>query len=176
MLKRAAFISMLASTLACLSLAACQPKAPEAPAVEPTPEQAQAPAAPAGAALAADEIAAPAGEITATSPAPGAKLTSPITVEGTVINTWMFEGVFPVELAVDGEVVTAAPAQQQAPDNWTNPGPVKFKATIEFTVTEEKSAVLILKEDMPKPKSPDSDEPGPARTLRIPVTLAPSAN
>jgi hypothetical protein len=171
MLKSAA----LASTLAWLLLAACQPQTPAAPAAEPAPEQAQA-APPAGVALAADEIAAPTGEINVTSPAPGAKVTSPLTVEGSVINNWMFEGVFPVELAVDGEVVTSAPGQQQAPDNWTNPGPVKFKATVEFTVTEEKSAVLILKEDMPRPKSPDSDEPGPARTLRIPVTLAPSAN
>lgn len=172
-MKRAAIASSL---LATVLLAACQPQEPAAPAPEPTPEQASASAVSGSIELAADEVAAPAGEITVTSPAPGSKVTSPLTVEGTVINNWMFEGVFPVELAVDGEVVTAAPGQQQAPDNWTNPGPVKFKAVIEFTVTEEKSAVLILKEDMPRPKSPDSDEPGPARTLRIPVTLAPSAN
>ena len=165
MLKRAALV--------CLLLAACQPDQSSAPAPEPAPEQAQAPAGPA---LAADELSAPAGEITVASPAPGAKVTSPLTVEGTVINNWMFEGVFPVELASDGQVIVQAPAQQQAPDNWTNPGPVKFKAVLEFTVTKETSAVLILKEDMPRPKSPDSDEPGPARTLRIPVVLLPPAN
>jgi hypothetical protein len=172
-MKRAAIASSL---LASVLLAACQPQTAETPAPEPAPEQATGPAVSSGVELAADEISAPAGEITVSAPAPGAKVTSPLTVEGSVINNWMFEGVFPVELAVDGDVITVAPGQQQAPDNWTNPGPVKFTATLEFTVTEEKSAVLILKEDMPKPKSPDSDEPGPARTLRIPVTLAPATN
>jgi hypothetical protein len=156
-----------------LLAAACQPQqtpAPETKPADPAPEQAAAPAQ-----LAADEIPAPAGEITVTSVAAGAKVKSPLSVEGTVINTWMFEGVFPAELAADGEAIVQAPAQQQAPDNWTNPGPVKFKATLEFTVTKETPAVLILKEDMPKPKSADSDEPGPARTLRIPVVLVPAS-
>ncbi len=158
---------------ACLALAACAPQAkpPEqaaAPVVEPAVQPAAAP-------LAADEIPAPAGEMTVTSPVSGAKVTSPLTVEGAVINNWMFEGVFPAELAIDGEVISQAPAQQQAPDNWTNPGPVHFKAVLTFEVREETSAVLILREDSPKPVSPDSDVAGPARTLRIPVVLVPAA-
>jgi hypothetical protein len=158
--------------LTVILLAACQPQATPAP--EKPPEQAAAPQVD-QTALAADEIPVPAGEVVVTSPLPGAKVTSPLVVEGTVINNFMFEGSFPVEVAVGSEVLDVAPGEQQAPDNWTNPGPVKFKATLEFTVTEEKQAVLILKEDMPKPKSPDSDEPGPARTLRIPVTLSQSS-
>jgi hypothetical protein len=167
MLKR----SLIA--LALLAATACQPQqtpAPETKPADPAPEQAAA-----AAQLAADEIPAPAGEITVASLTAGAKVKSPLNVEGTVINNWMFEGVFPAELASDGESIVQAPAQQQAPDNWTNPGPVKFKATLEFTVTKETPAVLILKEDMPKPKSADSDEPGPARTLRIPVVLVPAS-
>lgn len=157
---------------ACLALAACSPEAkpPEqaaAPAVEPALQPAAAP-------LAAEEVPAPAGELTVASPVSGAKVTSPLTIEGTVINNWMFEGVFPAELAIDGEVISQAPAQQQAPDNWTNPGPVRFKAVLTFDVSEEKHAVLILKEDSPKPVSPDSDVAGPARTLRIPVVLVPA--
>ena len=166
MFKRAAF--------AVLMLAACTPEAPPA-APEPTPEQVEAPVTtPAATALAANEIPAPAGEITVTSPAPGARVTSPLVVEGVASNTWFFEGVFPAELAFEGEVITQGPAEQQAPDNWTNPGPVKFKATLTFDVTKEQPAELILREDMPRPVSPDSDEPGPARTLRIPVVLAPA--
>ncbi|MFT3725843.1 MAG: Gmad2 immunoglobulin-like domain-containing protein [Hyphomonadaceae bacterium] len=165
MIRYVAFIGLM--------LAACAPEAkpPEqaaAPAVEPAPQPAVAP-------LAADEIPAPAGEITMTSPVSAAKVTSPLAVEGVVANSWMFEGVFPVELAIDGEVISQAPAQQQALDNWTNPGPVRFKAVLTFDVAEEKNAVLILKEDSPKPASPDSDVPGPARTLRIPVVLVPAA-
>lgn len=165
MMKRAAF--------ALLMLAACTPeKTPEAP--EPTPEQVETPVTtPAPTALAADEIPAPAGEITVTSLAPDARVTSPLVVEGSVTNSWMFEGVFPAELASGGEVIVQAPAEQQAPDNWTNPGPVKFKATLTFDVTKETPAELILREDMPRPLSADSDEPGPARTLRIPVVLLP---
>jgi hypothetical protein len=166
---------MLKRSLIALALlsAACQPQqtpAPETKPADPAPEQAAVPAQ-----LAADEIPAPAGEITVTSVTAGAKVTSPLTVEGTVINNWMFEGSFPVELASNGESITVAPGEQQAPDNWTNAGPVKFKAQLAFTVTKETPAVLILKEDMPKPKSADSDEPGPARTLRIPVVLVPAS-
>ncbi|HEV7689453.1 MAG TPA: hypothetical protein VGO52_01450 [Hyphomonadaceae bacterium] len=166
---------MLKRSLIALALlaAACQPQqtpAPETKPADPAPEQAAVPAQ-----LAADEIPAPAGEITVTSVAAGAKVTSPLTVEGSVINNWMFEGSFPVEIAANGESIAVRPGEQQAPDNWTNVGPVKFKAALEFTVTKETPAVLILKEDMPKPKSADSDEPGPARTLRIPVVLVPAS-
>lgn len=159
--------------LACVALAACTPeaKAPDAP---QTPA-AETAVAPASAPLADGEIPAPTGEITLTSPVAGARVSSPLVVEGVAINNWMFEGVFPIELTVDGEVIAQAPAQQQAPDNWTNPGPVRFKAELTFTVTEEKNAVLILREDSPRPVSPDSDEAGPARTVRIPVTLLPMA-
>jgi hypothetical protein len=166
---------MLKRSLIALALlaAACQPQQTPAPATkpaEPAPEQAAVPSQ-----LAADEIPAPAGEITVSSVTAGAKVTSPLTVEGSVINNWMFEGSFPVELAANGESIVVRPGEQQAPDNWTNVGPVKFKAVLEFTVTKETPAVLILKEDMPQPKSADSDEPGPARTLRIPVVLVPAS-
>lgn len=159
--------------LAFVALGACTPEAkapevPQAPAVE-------APVVPASAPLVEGEIPAPEGEITLSSPLAGARVSSPLVVEGVAINNWMFEGVFPAELAVDGDVIAQAPAQQQAPDNWTNPGPVRFKAELTFTVTEEKNAVLILREDSPRPVSPDSDEAGPARTVRIPVTLLPMA-
>jgi hypothetical protein len=154
-----------------LMLAACTPEAkPPEPAVAP----AAASPTPEAPVLAADEIPAPAGEITVSSPVSGATVTSPLSVEGAVINNWMFEGVIPVELAIDGEVISQAPGQQQAPDNWTNPGPVRFKAVLTFDVTEPKNAVLILREDSPKPQSPDSDVAGPARTLRIPLVLAPA--
>ena len=81
-----------------LLAAACQPQqtpAPETKPADPAPEQAAAPAQ-----LAADEIPAPAGEITVASVTAGAKVKSPLTVEGTVINNWMFEGVFPAGAAV----------------------------------------------------------------------------
>jgi hypothetical protein len=41
-------------------------------------------------------------------------------------------------------------------------------------VAKETKAELILSEDMPQPIRDDSDERGPARSLRIPVVLVPS--
>jgi hypothetical protein len=161
---------MRLALLAFVALAACAPEA-----VSPSAPQTPAAEAPASAPLAEGEIPAPVGEITISSPLAGARVSSPLLVEGIAINNWMFEGVFPAELAVDGAVIAQAPAQQQAPDNWTNPGPVRFKAELAFTVTEEKNAVLILREDSPRPVSADSDVAGPARTVRIPVTLLPMA-
>lgn len=163
---------------AVLLLAACgeSQKPPETP-MQPTVETPPASAATADpTALAADEIAPPAGEITVTTPAAGAKIVSPLVVEGTAQNTWFFEGVFPAVLSANGQAIAQAPAQQQAPDNWTNPGPVRFKAELPFTVSSETQAVLVLREDMPAPASPDSDIEGPARTVRIPVILVPPTN
>jgi hypothetical protein len=122
-----------------------------------------------------DEILAPAGQLTVTSPVAEARVSSPLVVEGSVLNDWMFEGVFPVKLEVDGVAIAEGPAQQQAPDNWTNPGPVKFRAELAFTVDVETAATLVLAEDMPAPVESGSDVAGPARTLRIPVTLVPTA-
>ncbi len=165
------------AVVAVLLLGACGEgqKPPETP-LQPTVAAPAAPAAVDATALAADELAPPAGEITVLLPVSGARITSPLVVEGTAGNTWFFEGVFPAELVVDGEALAQAPAGQQAPDNWTNPGPVRFKAELPFMVSAETAAVLILREDMPRPISPGSDEAGPARTIRIPVTLVPAAN
>lgn len=162
--------------VAVLLLGACgeSQKPPETP-MQPTVEAPPAPAID-PAMLASNELAPPAGEITVSLPANGARITSPLVVEGTADNTWFFEGVFPAELVVDGAALAQAPAEQQAPDNWTNPGPVRFKAELPFMVSAETAAVLILREDMPRPISPGSDEAGPARTIRIPVTLVPAAN
>jgi hypothetical protein len=52
---------------------------------------------------------------------------------------------------------------------------MKFRAKLAFEVVAETPATLVLQEDMPQPVSPDSDVAGPARTLRIPIMLAPSA-
>jgi len=155
--------------LTALALAACTPDAAP-PAVETPPA-----AAASTPTLLADEVAAPEGELVVTSPRAEAMVSSPLVVEGFVQNDWMFEGVFPVTLEVDGAAIAEASGQQQAPDNWTNPGPVKFRAELVFTVDTETAATLVFKEDMPRPVSPDSDVAGPARTLRVPVTLVPPA-
>jgi len=154
--------------LAALALAACTPEAVAPPADTPAVTPATAPT------LMAGEVAAPEGQLAVTSPRTQAKVSSPLVVEGFVQNDWMFEGVFPVTLEVDGAAIAESPGQQQAPDSWTNPGPVKFRAELVFAIEQETAATLVLKEAMPKPSDPGSDEHGPARTLRVPVTLVPA--
>lgn len=158
-----------------LVLAACAPeqKPPEAP-VAPAMIEPEMP----------DDIAnsdaakykpAPEGEITVTGPAAGARVTSPLIAEGTAINTWFFEGQFVAELVADGEVLVQAPAMQAGDTNWTDPGPVNFRAEMAFEVTQETQAELILSEDMPEHIDVENDIRGPARSVRIPVVLVPAS-
>lgn len=164
MMKRAAFALLL--------LSACTPEA--AP-----PQEAAAPAVetPAPPTVTADADAtgkykpAPAGDITVKAPAAGARVRSPLVVEGTAINDWFFEGQFVAELVVKGQTLIQAPAMQAGDKSWTDPGPVGFRAEMAFSVSENTDAELILSEDMPEPISPDSDVAGPARSIRIPITL-----
>jgi hypothetical protein len=150
----------------CAALGACTPSG-EPPELPPPPD----PPAPA---VTADIPAQPA-DIVVKMPAVRARVTSPLIVEGAAINTFFFEGVFPAELVVDGKVVAEAPAEQQAPTNWTEPGPVNFKATLPFDVSKETNAEIVLREDMPAGDDPASDVSGPARTVRIPVVLVPAS-
>ena len=163
MIKRAALALLLLS--ACAPDAA-PPKEPEAPVVE-------TPAAPT--ADVAKYKAAPAGEITVASPVAGARVTSPLVAEGSAINDWFFEGQFAAELVVDGQTLVQAPAMQSGDKNWTDPGPVGFKAELAFDVTKETNAELILSEDMPEYIDEPNDIRGPARSVRIPVVLLPPA-
>ena len=166
MMKRAALALLLLS--ACAPEAA-PPKEPEAPVVETL-------AAPAAVASDAEKYkAAPAGEITVTSPVAGARVTSPLVADGTAINSWFFEGQFVAELAVDGEVLAQSPAMQAGDKSWTDPGPVGFRAELAFDVTKETNAELILSEDMPEFIDEANDIRGPARSVRIPVVLLPPA-
>ena len=98
---------------------------------------------------------------------------SPLVVEGFVKSDWVFEGQFPASIEVDGATISEAPARHELPQDGSYPDPTKFRAELVFTVTAETPATLVLKEDMPRPLNPDTDEAGPARTLRIPITLLP---
>jgi hypothetical protein len=168
MIRYAAFV--------CVALAACAPEA-KPPATPAAAEQATPDVAPQSA-EASDAMKykpAPDGEITVAAPLAGARVTSPLVAEGVAVNNWFFEGQFVAELVVDGEVITSAPAMQSGDKSWTDPGPVGFKSELAFDVTKEQNAELILSEDMPEMIDPDTDERGPARSVRIPIVLLPPA-
>jgi len=122
-----------------------------------------------------DEIPAPEGEITVTGVTPEARVTSPLIIEGLVKADWVFEGQFPTWIEVDGMKVAEAPTRHVLPEDGSYPDPLTFTAELVFDVMKETPATLVLQEDMPQPVAPGTDEAGPARTLRIPVVLAPPA-
>ncbi len=139
---RPAFLALLAA----VALSACSPPAPETPSAEPA-----------------------AGGVTifVTAPLAGARVTSPLRVEGTAPGDWFFESIFPAELrGADGALIAEAPAQAQR--DWMTEAPVPYVAELRFTVARETPATLVLREDMP------SGLPG-QREIGVPVVLVPHA-
>ncbi len=131
-----------------ISLAACSPP----------PQQAEAPV------TTATETASTAAVIIST-PASGARVTSPLIVEGTAPGDWYFEAQFPAKLVgADGAVIAEAPARAQTA--WMTEAPVAYRAEFSFSVTQETPATLVLQEDMP------ADNANPRETS-IPVVLIP---
>jgi hypothetical protein len=160
MMRRAAIL--------CLVLAACTPetKPAEAPVAQTEPATAQPAEAAAASAVNVDVGAA-------TQPADGSKVMSPLEVAGIAPNDWYFEAVFPLTLVgADGAVLAEAPAQAQT--DWTVVGPVTFRGRLAFNVDKDTPATLVLEEDMPGQDDKGDDKP--ARTVRIPVVLAPAAS
>lgn len=129
-----------------LTLGACTPPAAQAPTEAPV------------------EVAAV--MINVTTPTPGARITSPLRVEGTAPGDWFFEAVFPTQLrGADEALLAEAPAQAQS--DWMTEAPVPFVAELHFSVTQETPATLVLQEDMP-------GDAQASREIRVPVVLVPA--
>ncbi|MBL8547556.1 MAG: hypothetical protein JNL81_13910 [Hyphomonadaceae bacterium] len=128
-----------------LALAACSP-----------PRQAETPATTAETAVSLANVS---------SPVSGARVTTPVIVEGAAPGDWFFEAQFPVKLvAADGTVLAEAPARAQG--EWVTEAHVAYRAELVFIVTGETQATLVLQEDMP------ADNANP-REVTMPVVLAP---
>ncbi|MGD9815572.1 MAG: hypothetical protein AB7Q23_16960 [Hyphomonadaceae bacterium] len=96
----------------------------------------------------------------------GARLTSPATITGIAPKNWYFENQFPISLiGADGAILAEGPAIPET--SWTDPGgePIRFSITLDFTVSQDTPATLVLQEDMP-------GEDTPPREVRIPVVLS----
>lgn len=128
-------------------LAACSPPQPP-PSAETTP-------------------AAETSNVTISAPAANARVTSPLTVEGAAPGDWYFEAQFPVELVgADGAVLAEAPAWSQS--EAMTEAAVAYRAELQFSVSQETPAMLVLQEDMPA----DNTDP---REVRIPLVLLPAS-
>jgi hypothetical protein len=75
----------------------------------------------------------------------GDAVTSPLILTGIAPEDWFFENDFPVRLMVSGEEIAGAIANPDA--NWSDPGHKPFKATLEFEITEQTPAILVLQQD-----------------------------
>ncbi|WP_300375956.1 Gmad2 immunoglobulin-like domain-containing protein [Henriciella sp.] len=105
-------------------------------------------------------------EMVIDNPQPGAEVTSPIQLGGSVPGTWYFEGSFPLEIVTaEGEVITEHYASSQG--EWMTEKPVKFESEIEFSVSQPTQATLVLREDDPSGLQD-------TREARVPLVLTPT--
>ncbi len=143
--------------VAALALAACSPPA----------EKAKGQSADSPGEVAADNTGvaraglASADLVLTKAPAAGARVTSPLSIEGSAPNDWYSAGQFVAQLVnADGIIIAQSPALPQS--DWQKPGPVPFIADLAFEVDADTPATLLLQE-------PDGNAP---REKRIAVVLA----
>ncbi|MDP2598557.1 MAG: Gmad2 immunoglobulin-like domain-containing protein [Candidatus Liptonbacteria bacterium] len=105
------------------------------------------------------------GKVMVFMPHPNDKISSPVTVQGTVTGGgWYFEASFPVTiLDGDGTVLGRAPAQAQS--DWMTTGTVPFAATITFGKPKYATGTILLEKDNP------SGLPQNAGEFRVPVSF-----
>ena len=96
------------------------------------------------------------------TPQAGAKIESPLLVQGEARGYWFFEASFPVRL-FDGNVKEISVAVAQADGEWMTEEFVPFRATLQFAPPETKEGTLVLERDNP------SGLPEHADAFRIPV-------
>ncbi len=143
MLRSTRFI---AAALCVLALVACS-----------QPQEVQAPEA-------ETSVAAPI--VIVTTPTSGARVASPLIVEGTAPGDWYFEAQFVGQLrGADDAMLAEAPAR--ALGDWMTEAPVPYRAEFTFSVTQETPATIVLQEDMPA----DNAHP---REVTIPIVLVPA--
>ncbi len=92
------------------------------------------------------------------SPEIGAKISSPLAVDGEARGNWFFEASFPVKITdSNGNELAVKPAT--ANDNWMTTEFVPFSASLEFTPPKETDiGFLILKKDNPSGFSENDDQ------------------
>lgn len=84
-----------------------------------------------------------------TTPQSNSKITSPLTISGTVPPGWMFEATAHVKLADDeGNNIAAGVITEKTPGTWMSGNPVEFTNTLPFQ-TSAKSGYLIIEADNP---------------------------
>jgi len=105
-------------------------------------------------------------DIVVSFPKPNQCVSSPLTVQGKARSPWYFEAIFPIRL-VDLKCQQMSASSARAIGDWTTKEFVPFEGKLDFEVTKETRATLILENDNP------SGLPENARRKEIPVILVP---
>lgn len=87
--------------------------------------------------------------IRVSNPMPGAKVKSPLVVEGEARGPWYFEGVFPVYLIDTHGLRMGATVQAHAIGEWTTSDFVPFRATITYSAPVTGEGMIVLMKDNP---------------------------
>lgn len=98
--------------------------------------------------------------VVVTSPYPGEKISSPLSVSGSARGGWFFEGSFPIDITdYEGNIIAQKYATAQG--DWMVPRTVEvpFTGTIEFTVPEGVTrGYVVFKKDNPSDDRSLDDE------------------
>jgi len=98
-------------------------------------------------------------------PRPNQTIESPLVISGEARGNWFFEGVFPIELLDNNDVVIAQ-GYATAKSEWMTEDFVQFESKIDFDTTAIEKGFLILEKDNPSGLPEYADE------LRIPVVFS----
>ncbi len=100
---------------------------------------------------------------TVTIPTANSKVSSPLTITGTVPSGWMFEGSFPIKLVdSDRNLIAQGSAKEVNPGSWQSSKPVAFFVTLPFSTTDA-SGYIVLMNDNP------SGDPINSKSFEVPV-------
>ncbi len=75
-------------------------------------------------------------------------LKSPVKIKGTASGNYFFEGTFSIVLK-DGDGKVIGRSNAHADDDWMQPGPVKFSATLKFAAPKTQTGMLVFEKDNP---------------------------
>ncbi len=97
-------------------------------------------------------------------PQPNQETNSPLVITGEARGFWFFEATFPVKLISEkGDLIIQHYAQAQS--DWMTENFVPFEATLNFKISKDQKAFLVLEKDNPSGLPENADE------IRIPVFL-----
>ena len=86
--------------------------------------------------------------ITVSEPVDNEEITSPVTIKGSALNSWFFEGTMPVSV-LDANKKVIASGQAHALKEWTTEGQIPFEAELTFSQPSTTTGIVRIQNDNP---------------------------